>query len=160
MARLSAAFALFAAGLLSLGASAGAEEGMIWTDKSGGDVSALAYGPLDPAADPLFMISCFNGMDIAVLDVHQEIAGGTSGDKLAIELSSGTVTAPLNGERAHDDASGVTFAEASYIKVKPVLAVLREKGPVTVRMGDATATLAEHGRAEAVESFSQDCTLQ
>jgi len=144
-----------------LGASiARAEDTLVWISKANGSLVTLAYGPVDTIKAPLFLLSCFNGMDIAVLDVHQEIAGGTSGDKLAIELSTGAVTAPLMGETAHDDASGVTFAEASDIKVKPVLAVLREKGPVTVRMGDATATLAEHGRAEAVESFSQDCTLQ
>ena len=142
-----------------LGASiARAEDTLVWISKANGSLVTLAYGPVDTTKAPLFLLSCFNGMDIAVLDVHQEIAGGTSGDKLAIELSSGAVTAPLNGERAHD--SGSIFGEASDIKVKPVLAVLREKGPVTVRMGDATATLAEHGRAEAVESFSQDCTLQ
>jgi hypothetical protein len=36
---------------------------------------------------------------------------------------------------------------------------LREKGPVTVKMGEATATLAEQGRADAVEKFAADCKL-
>ena len=61
---------------------------------------------------------------------------------------------------AHDDASGVTFAEASDINVKPMLAVLRETGPVTVGMGDATATLAEHGRDEAVAELQPGLPLQ
>ena len=163
MVRPSARIPLALAALIALplGASlARAADTLVWIGKSNGSLVTLAYGPVDTTKAPLFLLSCFNGMDIAVLDVHQEIAGGKPGEKLAIELSAGTVTTPLNGETAHDDASGVTFAEASDIKVKPVLAVLREKGPVTVKMGDSTATLAEHGRAEAVESFSQDCKLE
>jgi hypothetical protein len=137
-----------------------AEDTLVWIAKSSGSLVTLAYGPVDTTKAPLFLLSCFNGMDIAVLDVHQEISDGKPGEKLAIELSAGSATASLNGEIAHDDAIGVTFAEASDIKVKPVLAVLREKGPVAVKMGTTTATLAEHGRAEAVESFSQDCKLE
>ena len=145
--------------LLAARASRAAEDTLVWISKSNGSLVTLAYGPVDPTKAPLFLLSCFNGMDIAVLDVHQDIAGAKPGEKLAIELSAGAATASLDGETAHDDASGVIFGEASDIKVKPVLAVLREKGPVTVKMGEATATLAEQGRAEAVEKFSQDCTL-
>ena len=37
------------------------------------DLTMLAYGPLDPAQSPLFVLSCFSGMNIVVLDVHKEI---------------------------------------------------------------------------------------
>jgi len=37
--------------------------------------------------------------------------------------------------------------------------VLSEKGPVTVKMGEATATLAEQGRAEALAKFAKGCPL-
>jgi hypothetical protein len=158
-ARLPFAFALLIAALFTA-SFARAADSLVWISKSNGSLVTLAYGPVDPTKAPLFLLSCFNGMDIAVLDVHQEIAGGTPGEKLAIELSAGTVTARLSGETAHDEASGVTFAEASDIKVKPVLAVLREKGPVTVKMGETSATLAEQGRAEAVEIFAESCKLK
>ena len=92
-------------------------------------------------------------MDVAVLDVHQDIAGGKPGEKLAIELSAGAATVSLHGETA--DASGSIFGEASDIKVKPVLAVLREKGPVTVKMGETSATLAEQVRARIQEQLGQ-----
>lgn len=136
---------------------ASAEDTLVWISKSNGSLVTLAYGPVDPAKAPLLLLSCFNGMDVAVLDLHQDIAGAKPGEKLAIALSAGTATASLDGETA--DANGAIFGEASDIKVKPVLAVLREKGPVTVKMGEATATLAEQGRADAVEKFAADCKL-
>ena len=136
-----------------------AEDSLVWISNSNGSLVTLAYGPIDPSKAPLFLLSCFNGMDVAVLDIHEEVAGAKPGEKLAIEVSAGSMTAPLDGETSHDDATGFTFAEASDIKVKPVLAVLREKGPVTVEMGATSATLAEQGRAEAVEKFSAECKL-
>jgi hypothetical protein len=134
-----------------------AEESLVWISKSNGQLVTLAYGPVDPTKAPLFLLSCFNGMDVAVLDVHQDIADAKPGEKLAIELSAGAATASLDGETA--DASGSIFGEASDIKVKPVLAVLREKGAVTVKMGATSVSLAEQGRADAVEKFAADCKL-
>ncbi len=161
MIRLLACFPLaYLIAALAPGSLALSEETSVWISKSSGSLVTLAYGPVDPTKAPLFLLSCFNGMDIAVLDVHQEIAGAKQGDKLAIDLTAGAVTAAVDGETAHDEASGVTFGEASDIKVKPVLAVLREKGPVTIKMGETSATLTEQGRAEAVETFAQDCKLE
>jgi hypothetical protein len=134
-----------------------AEDTQVWLSKSNGSLVTLAYGPVDPTKAPLFLLSCFNGMDVAVLDIHQNISGAKAGDKVAIELRAGSATASLDGETA--DANGEVFGEASDIKVKPVLGVLREKGPVTVKIGETTATLAEQGRADAVEKFAAECTL-
>jgi hypothetical protein len=152
-------FAVLIAAVASLSFARG-EDSQVWISKSNGSLVTLAYGPVDPTKAPLFLLSCFNGMDVAVLDIHQDIAGAKPGEKLAIELSAGAATASLDGETSHDDATGLTFAEASDIKVKPVLAVLREKGPVTVKMGETSATLAEQGRADAVEQFAGDCKLE
>ena len=105
-ARLPLSFALLIAALLTA-SLARAGDSLVWISKSNGALVTLAYGPVDPTKAPLFLLSCFNGMDIAVLDVHQEIAGGKPGEKLAIELSAGTMTAPLSGETAHDEASDV-----------------------------------------------------
>jgi hypothetical protein len=153
-----ALFAVSVAAPLAFG-SARAEDTQVWISNSNWSLVTLAYGPVDSSKAPLFLLSCFNGMDVAVLDVHQEVAGAKPEEKLTIELSAGSVTAPVDGETSHDDATGLTFAEASDIKVKPVLAVLREKGPVTVKMGATSATLAEQGRADAVETFAADCKL-
>src|SRR5262245_51587480 len=92
-----------------------AEDSLVWIAKSSGSLITLAYGPVDTTKAPLFLLSCFNGMDIAVLDIHQEVTGAKSGEKLAIELSAGSMTAPIAGETARDDATGQVFAEASEI---------------------------------------------
>src|SRR5688572_6430407 len=57
----------------------------VWS--TGGDLTTLAYGSLDPSQTPLLLLSCFNEMEIVVLDVHQEVAG-SPGDPITIELSS------------------------------------------------------------------------
>jgi hypothetical protein len=41
-----------------------------------------------------------------------------------------------------------------------VLDVLKAEGAITVKTGETSQTLSEVGRAEAVEKFSKDCTLQ
>jgi hypothetical protein len=152
------ALALMMAALPVAGLARTGEE-LIWTEHSSDNLTSLAYGSLDPATNPLFMLSCFNGMSIAVLDVHHEVAGTKPGEPLTIELSAGAAQSPVKGEAALDEASGVTFAEASDIAVKPVLAVLRAEGPLTVKLGETSATLSDNGRAEAVAQFSKDCLL-
>jgi uncharacterized protein (DUF342 family) len=99
-------------------------------------------------------------MEIAVLNIFGEIEGARPGQKLTIELSAGGAKAALDGEATLDDKSGTIFAEASGIEVKPVLAVLEAKGPIAVKTGESSQTLTDVGRAEAVERFSKDCTLQ
>ncbi|MGH6831733.1 MAG: hypothetical protein ACRECM_01720 [Methyloceanibacter sp.] len=146
-------------GALPPGSFARAEEQLVWTEKASAGFVSLAYGALDPAKAPLFLLSCFNAMSIAVLDVRTEMAEAKPGAALTIELSAGDAKSPVEGEAARDDSSGVTFGEASDIAVKPVLDVLRQSGPLTVTIGEASAALSDQGRAEAVEKFSGDCKL-
>jgi hypothetical protein len=40
-----------------------------------------------------------------------------------------------------------------------MLEVLRDPGPLTVKMGEASATLSEQGRAESVAKFVENCKL-
>jgi hypothetical protein len=143
----------------ALPSAARAEESLVWLEKASEGFVSLAYGPLDPAKPPLFLLSCFNAMGIAVLDLHTEIESAKPGEAIAIELSAGEAKTSVEGEAAHDDASGMTFAEASDLTVKPVLEVLRQEGPVTVAVGQTTATLSDQGRADGVEKFSRDCEL-
>jgi hypothetical protein len=138
--------------------SARAEDNLIWTDKASEGLISLSYAPLDPAKAPLFLLSCFDAMGIAVLDLREKIADAKPGDALTIALSAGEAKAEVKGEAARDDA-GTTFAEASDIAVKPVLEVLRQAGPVTVTAGSASVSLSDQGRAQAVERFSKACPL-
>lgn len=150
---------LFVAALLTaLPRGALAEDTSVWLEKSSEGLVSLAYGPVDPAETPLFLLSCFNAMGIAVLDVHKEIPDAKPGAPLTIDLSAGATKALIEGEAAHD-ASGVTFGEASDIAVKPILEVLRAAGTLTITMGTTSATLSEQGREQAVAKFSQDCQL-
>jgi hypothetical protein len=129
-------------------ASAGkSEQASMWTEKEDGGLTMLAYGPLDPAQNPLFVLSCFSGMNIFVLDVHQEIPDAKPGDPLTIELSSARAQSPVKGEVGKNETTGKTFGEASDVNVKPVLEVLRDQGPLTIKMGAASATMSEQGRA-------------
>ena len=92
----------------------------MWTETESGGLTTLAYGPLDPKATPLLALSCFSGMNIAVLDVHKQIPGAKRGDPITIELSSTKAQAPVKAEVEINEATGTTFGEASDIDVKPV----------------------------------------
>ena len=151
--------ACFLMGVLPFGSFSRTEEKLVWTEKASEGFVSLAYGALDPAKSPLFLLSCFNAMSIAVLDVRTEMAEAKPGKALTIELAAGDAKSPVEGEAARDDATGVTFGEASDIAVKPVLDVLRQSGPLTVTIGEASATLSDQGRAEAVDLFSQHCEV-
>lgn len=146
--------------ILLLADAGKSEEAMMWTEKSSGGLTTLAYGPLSPTANPLFVLSCFSGMNIVVLDMHKEIPGAKRGDAITIELSSSKAQAPVKAEVEINEATGTTFGEASDINVKPLLQVMRDQGPLTVKMGEASATLSEQGRAQAVAEFVENCKLE
>jgi hypothetical protein len=98
-------------------------------------------------------------MEVAVLEIFGVIEGTRPGQALTIELSAGSAELPLKGEVSLDDATGMMFAEANELKVKPVLDVLRASGPLTVNLGLTNKSLPDQGRADAVEKFSQACEL-
>ncbi|MGH6736376.1 MAG: hypothetical protein ACRECX_09915 [Methyloceanibacter sp.] len=151
--------ALAAVLLAALSSQCAAAETLLWTQKTSGGFVTLTYGALDPAKHPLFMLSCINGMGIAVLDVRLDLPETEPGTPLTIELSSGGLTALVESEAASDEASGGTFAQTSEVRMKPVLDVLRGTEPVSVEVGAAKATLSDHNRTESVEKFSKDCEL-
>ena len=145
--------------ILPLASGSRSEETMIWTESSNGGLTTLSFGPLDPAKSPLFVLSCFSDVKIVVLDVHQEIPGTKPGDPLTIELSSTKAQSPVKGEVGKNETTGTTFGEASDVNVKPVLEVLRDAGPLTVKMGEASAIMSEQGRAGSVAKFAENCKI-
>lgn len=155
---------LAAAGLLALALPlanmAWSEEAMIWAEKSSGTSTSLAYQSINLSVGPLFMVTCFNGMSIVVLDVHKEIDGAKPGQPILIEISSAKAQSPVEGEVTRNEATGKTFGEATDIDVKSVLEVLRDPGPVTIKMGGTTATMSDQGREEAVSRFSHNCEVE
>ena len=136
-----------------------APESQVWTEKSDEGRASLAYGPFDPAKTPLFLLTCFNNMDVAVLEIFVVIDGTRPGQPMTIELSAGSAKLPLKGEISVDDATSSMFAEANEVKVRPVLEVLRAPGPLTINLGLTNKTLSDQGRADAVEKFDQACEL-
>jgi hypothetical protein len=136
-----------------------AEESQVWIEKASEGFVTLAYGPLDPAKSPLLLLSCFDAMGIAVLDLHIALDGVKPGEAITIELKAGDATSKIEGEATLDEVDAMIFAEGSDIAVKPVLEVLRQAGPVTVTIGKTNATLSDQGRADATEKFSQDCQI-
>jgi hypothetical protein len=155
-ARLSLVTCL--AALISAG-PARAEESQVWIEKASDGFVSLAYGPLDPAKTPTLLLSCFDAMGIAVLDLHIPIDGAKPGEAITIALSAGEAKTQVEGEAALDEVSSMIFAEASDIAVKPVLEVFRQPGPVAVTVGPTNATLSDQGRADAVDRFSKDCQI-
>jgi hypothetical protein len=136
-----------------------AEEKSVWTEKASEGFVSLTYGPLDASKQPVLLLSCFNEMGIAVLNIFSTIEATRPGEKLTIQLSAGGSHA-IEGEAGIDAKAGSMFAEASDIEVRPVLAVLKSPGPLTVKMAATSLTLTDTGRAEAAERFSKNCTLK
>lgn len=136
-----------------------AQTSALWRASVSGGFATLSYGPLDPEDRQVFLLSCLDGVNIAVLSVHMDFPESETGMPVTIDLSSGGKTAPVAGETAREEASGAIYVEAGDIAVKPILDVLRESGPVTVKVGDVAAELSERGRAETVAQFAKNCTL-
>jgi len=130
-----------------------------WQAKTSGGFVTLRYGPPDEREKPVFLLSCLNGVGIAVLSVYTDFPENQPGDAITIDFSAGGRTAPVAGETAAEDGTGIIYAEAGDIAVTPILKILKEKGTVTMTSGANTVDLSANGRAEAAAEFSKDCTL-
>jgi hypothetical protein len=135
------------------------EETLVWTTNTNGDLISLTYGSLDTSKPPVLLLTCFNEMDVAVLEIFGTIEGTRPGQKISIDLAAGSVQSSIDGAVELDDKTGLMFAEASEVKIAPVLSALKSPGPLTVKTAATTRTLPEVGRAEAAEKFSKDCQV-
>jgi hypothetical protein len=139
--------------------SAYAEDRSVWTGKANGGLATLSYGSIDLTKSPEFLLSCFNGMSIAVLDIRAAVLPVEPGKPLTIQLLAGTQTVEIKAEGASDGTDSTTYAEASDVQVKPILAVLGQTGPVTLKIGDASVSFSDLGRNDAVKNFSEECAI-
>jgi hypothetical protein len=161
MIRVLAALLLTAMCLLparSFSGSARSEENFVWTEKASDGFVSLLYGPLDSSQQPLLLLTCFNEMGVAVLNIFGVIEGARPGEKVTIELSAGR-SHPVDGQVELDPKTGLMFAEASDIEVGPVLDVLKTPGPLSIKMAATSLTLSDKGRSAAAEKFGKDCKL-
>jgi hypothetical protein len=161
MFRLPARFVIISTALLTMTAlSAYAEDRSVWTGKANGGLATLSYGSIDLTKSPEFLLSCFNGMGIAVLDIRAAVVPVEPGKALAIQLLAGTQTVEIKADGASDGKEGtLPYAEASDVQVKPILAVLGQPGPVTLKIGDASVSFSDLGRSDAVKTFSEECAI-
>jgi hypothetical protein len=139
--------------------AAQAEDRSVWTGKANGGLATLSYGSIDLTKSPAFLLSCFNGMGIAVLDIREAVLPVEPGKPLTIQLLAGTQTVEIKAEGASDGADSTTYAEASDVQVKPILAVLGQTGPVTLKIGDASVSFSDLGRTDALNNFSEECAI-
>jgi len=133
-------------------------ESLVWTETTSEGMITLRYGSVDASQHPVLLLSCFNEMAIAALEIFGVIEGTRPGEKLAIELSAGT-SYTVDGQVELDDKTGSMYAEASGFEVRPLLAVLKSPGPLNVTMASTKLTLTDTGRTDAAEKFGQDCKL-
>ncbi len=93
------------------------------------------------------------------MTVYMDIEGAKVGQPVTIELAAGATKVSVRGTTTTDEMSGFIFAEAKTFPMKPVIAVLNEKGPVTVKIGKTATVLPEPDRATELAKFAKDCRL-
>ena len=94
-----------------------AEETLVWTTNTNGDLISLTYGSLDTSKPPVLLLSCFNEMDVAVLEIFGTIEGTRPGQKISIDFAAGSTQSSIDGAVELDDKTGLMFAEASEVKL-------------------------------------------
>ena len=150
------------AAVLLTGAPAGAvfaDDPNVWRAKSSGSFVTLRYGPINDRETPLFLLSCLNSVSIAVLSVYMDFPERETGEAITVAFSAGGHTATVAGETAREDGTGIIYGDAGDIAVAPILKILHEKGPVSMKSGAIGNELSTTGRAKAVGQFSKDCKL-
>lgn len=150
---------LLAAMLAGREPGAFAQDGNVWNAKTSGSFVTLRYGPVDDREKPVFLLSCLNGVNIAVLSIYMDFPERQPGDAITVELSAGDQSTTVAGETAQEDGTGVIYGEAGDIAVKPILEVLNAQGTVSMTSGEIGQYLSEHGRSAAVAEFAKDCKL-
>lgn len=150
--------AVYAAAVLAA-AGVHAESDYAWMSENFEDNVSLIYGSPESGEDILFFIYCNNRDRHSELTVYEEIEGAEAGQPLMIEIGAGAAKVSIEGRTATDEMNGYIYGMAEKFPVRPLLGVLKGDGPVTVKMGAATATLPEAGRADAVSAFDGDCKL-
>ena len=121
--------------------------------------ASLVYGSPETAEDEVFILICRNGDKLTELTVYVDIAGTEVGEKVNIELTAADAKLAIGGAISTDEMSGFHFAVAENFKIKPVIALLKEKGEITVKTGGVATELPEKGRSAELANFAMACAL-
>jgi hypothetical protein len=130
-----------------------------WMNGMGDGNALLTFGSPETGEDYLFNVVCGNKDKSTQATLYVDIEGTKVGQKVGIELSAGVKKVSLDGKIATDEMSGFHFAEAKGFKIKPLIALLQEKGPVTAKAGKIVSVLPEKGRASHLSEFAKACKL-
>jgi hypothetical protein len=155
--RLALAACLWVAALPAV--SAETDLGYAWMGGIEAGNALLTYGSTETGEDYVFILICGNKDKSTERTLYVDIAGTKVGQPITIELAAGAAKVSLKGKIATDEMSGFHLAEAKNFKIKPVIALLKEKGPVTAKTGKLVTTLPDEGRAEPVSEFAKACKL-
>ena len=143
------------------GAIAAAEDypDFAWMSGVGDGNALLTYGSPETGEDYLFNLICGNKDKSSRATLYVDIEGTKVGQKVVIELNAGVKKVSLDGKIATDEMSGFHFAEAKGFKIKPLIALLQEKGPISAKAGKVVSVLPEKGRAAQLSEFAKACKL-
>lgn len=131
----------------------------VWYAHVDADGAAFSFA-IPNSDDSQFMVLCENKKRSVNLTVYEEVKGMKIKRPLTIELSAGGKKVSLKGVTATDEMNGFTYGEAHKVAVDPLLAVLREPGELTVKMGKASVTFPAEGRAEQLKTFEKGCKVK
>lgn len=157
-ARILTATALLVAALASL---ARAEEILLWTAREDGGLVSLSYSSFDRGTIPIFNLSYFNGMNIAVLNLHEELSGTEPGQKITIDIAAEAGRTPVQGEAAPQRAGQPPLRRGERHRHSARAERAEDAwAGYTVSVSDTRVTLPDTGRSEAVAQFSKDCQVE
>ena len=140
-------------------AAAEAFAGYAWGYSDNVDGPSLVLGSTETTEDFVFLLSCSNVDKTAEMTVYVDIEGAKVDQTVTIKLMRDGANTSVKGKTTTDEMNGFIFAEAKKFPVKPVIAVLDGKGPVTVMIGKTETVLPEEGRADELSKFSQRCQV-
>jgi hypothetical protein len=133
--------------------------GYAWGFSDNEDGPSLVLGSTETTEDFVFLLSCSNVDKTAEMTVYVDIEGAKVDQTVTIDLMRDGAKASVKGKTTTDEMNGFIFAEAKKFPVKPVIAVLDGKGPVTVMINKTETVLPEEGRADELSKFSQRCRV-
>jgi hypothetical protein len=131
----------------------------VWNANVDGDRASISYS-VPMSDDDRFVLTCENKKRGVGLTVYEEVKGMKVKRPLTIELSAGSAKVSLKGMTTTDELNAFTYGEAEKFTLTPLLAVLREPGELTVKMGKASVTFPAEGRAEQLKVFESGCKVK
>jgi hypothetical protein len=142
--------------LLSSG-SAGAANEKTWHWRVLGD-DVLPYLIYEASAEEnRFILMCDNQRRDAEVSVAETGRGTRRGQPVAIELTANGQVMTMKGSIKIDNGA---YGHVRRVPYKALVTLLRQPGPVTVRMNGNSHTLGDRDRVKQLNEFTSSCKLK